>query len=146
MLEKLKNVFSTFVRKTLTEEKLDDAIEDLKLLLLSNDVALDTAEEICNRIVDSFKDEQLSRFTSTSRMLFDTLKEIITEILTPDIEIDLLKEINEKKNKSEPFVILFLGSSPRRSSKNKRDSLKAEVLGRGGDFYFNELINPDSIL
>ena len=105
MLEKLKNVFSTFVRKTLTEKKLDDAIEDLKLLLLSNDVAIDTAEEICNQIVDSFKGEQLGRFTSTNRMLFDTLKEIITEILTPDIEIDLLKEINEKKN----FVIVFLG-------------------------------------
>ncbi|KKL98746.1 hypothetical protein LCGC14_1821330 [marine sediment metagenome] len=107
MLEKLKNVFSTFIKKTLTEKKLDDPIKDLKILLLSNDVAIDTVDEICNKIVESFKGEQLSRFTSTRKMLFETLRDVITKILTPDKEIDLLKEIKEKKPK--PYVIVFLG-------------------------------------
>ena len=107
MLEKLKNTFSSFVKKTLTEKKLDDAINDLKLLLLSNDVAIDTADEICNKIIDSFKGEQIGRLTSTQKMLFDILKDTITEILTPEEEIDLLAEI--KKKKSEPYVIVFLG-------------------------------------
>ncbi len=109
MLEKLKNGFSIFIKKTLTEKKLDDAIEDLKLLLLTNDVALDTADEICHQIVESFKGEQLSRLVSTKKLLFETLKNVISEILTPEKEIDLLKEIKEKKNKREPFVIAFLG-------------------------------------
>ena len=107
MLEKLKNTFSSFVKKTLTEKKLDNAINDLKLLLLSNDVAIDTAEEICNRIIESFKGEQIGRLTSIQKMLFDTLKEILSEILTPEEEIDLLLEINKKKSK--PYVIVFLG-------------------------------------
>ncbi len=107
MLEKLKNVFSTFIKKTLTEKKLDDPIKDLKILLLSNDVAIDTVDEICNKIIESFKGEQLSRFTSTKKMLFETLRDVITEILTPDKEIDLLKEIKEKQPK--PYVIVFLG-------------------------------------
>jgi len=107
MLEKLKNGFSIFIKKTLTEKKLDDSIEDLKLLLLTNDVALDTADEICHQIVESFKGEQLSRLTSTKKLLFETLREVITEILTPEEEIDLLKEIEGKKK--EPFVIVFLG-------------------------------------
>lgn len=107
MLEKLKNVFSTFIKKTLTENKLDDPIKDLKILLLSNDVAIDTVDEICNKIIESFKGEQLSRFTSTKKMLFETLRDVITEILTPDKEIDLLKEIKEKQPK--PYVIVFLG-------------------------------------
>lgn len=106
MLEKLKNVFSSFVKKTLTEKKLDDAINDLKLLLLSNDVAIDTADEICNRIIDSFKGEQVGRLTSTQKMLYETLKETITDILTPEEEIDLIAEI---KKKSEPYVVVFLG-------------------------------------
>ena len=42
MAKKLKNVFSTFVKKTLTEDKIEDAINDLRILLISNDVALDT--------------------------------------------------------------------------------------------------------
>lgn len=106
MLEKLKNAFSSFVKKTLTEKKLDDAINELKLLLISNDVAIDTADEICNKIIESNKDEQISRLTSTKKVLFETLKDTITEILTPEEEIDLISEI---KKKSMPYVIVFLG-------------------------------------
>jgi fused signal recognition particle receptor len=106
MLEKLTNAFSSFVKKTLTEKKLDKVINELKLLLLSNDVAIDTADEICNRITESFKDEQIGRFTSTPKILFNVLKEIIKDILTPDEEIDLIEEI---KQKSLPYVIVFLG-------------------------------------
>ncbi|MEE9379169.1 MAG: signal recognition particle-docking protein FtsY [Candidatus Lokiarchaeia archaeon] len=107
MLEKLKNTFSSFVKKTLTEKKLDDAINDLKLLLLSNDVAIDTADEICTKVTEAFKGEQIGRLTSTQKMLFETLKDTITEILTPEEEIDLFVEINKKQNK--PYVIVFLG-------------------------------------
>ncbi|MFW9828999.1 MAG: signal recognition particle-docking protein FtsY [Candidatus Thorarchaeota archaeon] len=107
MLEKLKNAFSSFINKTLTEKKLDEAINELRLLLLSNDVAIDTANEICNKVIDSFKGEQISRLTSTQRLLFETLKESIDEILTPEEEFDLLSEI--KKKESGPYVIVFLG-------------------------------------
>lgn len=107
MLEKLKNTFSSFVKKTLTEKKLDDAINDLKLLLLSNDVAIDTAEEICKKIIESFEGEQIGRLTSIQKMLFNTLKETLSEILTPEEDLDLLLEINKKKSK--PYVIVFLG-------------------------------------
>ena len=106
MLEKLKNAFSSFVKKTLTEKKLDITINELNLLLLSNDVAIDTADEICNRITESFKNEQVGRLTSTQKMLFEVLKETITEILTPEEDLDLLVEIRKK---NEPYVIVFLG-------------------------------------
>ena len=109
MLEKLKNVFSTFVKKSLTEEKLDNSINDLKLLLISNDVAIDTADEICNQIIESFKGQQISRLTSTKNLLFETLKEIVTKILTPDKEINLLEEINKKIAQNSPYIIVFLG-------------------------------------
>lgn len=109
MLDKLKKGFSSFIKKTLSEKKISNSITDLKLLLLSNDVAIDTADEICDRIVESFKDEQIGRFSSTKKMLFETLKDIITDILTPEEEIDILKEIKKKIEKNLPFVIVFLG-------------------------------------
>lgn len=109
MLEKLKNTFSLFVKKTLTEKKMDEAINDLKLLLVSNDVAMDTADEICNKIIDSFKGEQIGRLTSTKKRVFDTLKDVITGILTPENEVDLLDEIKKKSKTNEPYVIVFLG-------------------------------------
>jgi len=109
MLEKLKSGFSSFIKKSLSEKKLENSINDLKLLLLSNDVAMDTAEEICSKIVNSFKDEQLGRLTSTKKVLFDTLKEVITDILTPDQNIDLIQEIKKKNAQNLPYVIAFLG-------------------------------------
>ncbi len=109
MLEKLKNVFSTFVKKTLTEKNLDDAINELRILLISNDVAVDTADEICKSIIESFKGQQITRLTSTKKMLFDTLKEAIIEILTPEKEIDIIKEIKEKNSLKLPYIIVFLG-------------------------------------
>lgn len=109
MLEKLKNVFTTFVKKTLTEKKIDNAIGDLKLLLISNDVALDTADEICKSIVEAYKDQQIARLSSTKKMMFDIVRDIITEILTPEEEIDLIDQIKKKNMQNLPYVIVFLG-------------------------------------
>jgi len=108
MLEKLRNVFSTFVKKTLTEKNLDDAINELRILLISNDVAVDTADEICKGIIESFKGQQITRLTSTKKMLFDTLKEAIIEILTPEKEIDIIKEIKENNYLKLPYILVFL--------------------------------------
>lgn len=109
MLEKLKNVFSTFVKKTLTEKKIDDAISDLRILLISNDVAVDTADEICTKIIESYKNQQIHRLTSTKNLLIETLNEIVIDLLTPKEDIDIIKEIKEKNSQNLPYVIVFLG-------------------------------------
>ncbi|MFX1357745.1 MAG: signal recognition particle-docking protein FtsY [Promethearchaeota archaeon] len=109
MLDRLKNVFTAFVKQTLTEDRLSDSLNSLNLLLISNDVATETADVICDKIKDSLKGEQIGRFSSKKKMLFEILKEVITDILTPNKEIDLLDEIREKKTSGLPYVIVFLG-------------------------------------
>ena len=109
MAKKLKNVFSTFVKKTLTEDKIEDAINDLRILLISNDVALDTADEICKNLIESFEGQQITRLKSTKKILFDTLKDIIIGILTPEKEIDLISEIKIKNSSGQPYILVFLG-------------------------------------
>jgi len=109
MLEKLKNVFSTFVKKTLTEKNLDEAINELRILLISNDVAVDTVDEICRKIIDFLKGQQINRLTSIKKTLFDMLTEIIVEILTPEREIDIINEIKQKNSQNLPYVIIFFG-------------------------------------
>lgn len=108
MKKKLSNIFTNFVKKTITEKKLD-AISELKLLLISNDVALDTAEELCNQLVDRLKGEQIGRLSSTKNYLFKELRDIIRNILTPEKNINLLDEIKVKNSKNLPYVIVFLG-------------------------------------
>jgi fused signal recognition particle receptor len=109
MLEKLKSTFSTFIKKTLSEESLEKALRELKILLISNDVAIETADEISSKIKDSLKGEQIGLLSSKRKYLFDVLKDVITEILTPEKDIDLLEDIRKKNERGLPYVMVFLG-------------------------------------
>ena len=105
----LKEIFSKFVKKTLSEEKLENSLSELNLLLISNDVATETADEICSRISKSLNNSQIGVLASKKKYLFEILKNIISEILTPENQIDIIQEIQKKKNLKIPYVIVFLG-------------------------------------
>ncbi|MFX0033415.1 MAG: signal recognition particle-docking protein FtsY [Candidatus Hodarchaeota archaeon] len=109
MFEQLKNTFSSFIKKSLSEEKIENTLNELNLLLISNDVAAETANELCQKIKNSLKGEQIGRFSSKKKYLFEVLKNVIIEVLTPDQEINLLVDIEIKKEKNKPYVIVFLG-------------------------------------
>ena len=108
-MKKLGNIFSTFVKKTLTSDNLESTLNELNLLLISNDVATETADVICRKISESLKDEQISRLVSKKKFLFEILREVVKEILTPEREIDLIDEIKKINKQNKPYVICFLG-------------------------------------
>ena len=108
-MNKLSNIFKKFVKTTLTEEKTSIALNELNLLLISNDVAAETADALCQTIQQSIKGEEMSRFTSKKKYLFEVLKQSVEQILTPEKEIDFIAEINKKKITKKPYVIVFLG-------------------------------------
>jgi len=105
----LKDIFSKFVKKTLSEEKLENSLSELNLLLISNDVAVETADEICSKISKSLNETQIGLLSSKKKFLFEILKKAVSEILTPEREIDIIKEIQDKKTLKKPYVIVFLG-------------------------------------
>ncbi len=92
-MKKLGNIFSTFVKKTLTSDNLESTLNELNLLLISNDVATETADVLCQKVSESLKDKQISRLTSKKKFLFEILREVVKEILTPEREINLIDEI-----------------------------------------------------
>jgi fused signal recognition particle receptor len=108
-MKKISNVFSAFVKKTLTSENVESALSELNLLLIGNDVAAETADILCQKIRDSLKGDQIGRLTSKKKFLFEILKGVIREILTPEKTIDLLDEIKKKNQEGNPYVICFLG-------------------------------------
>ena len=108
-MKKLSKVFSAFVKKPLTSETLESALNELNLLLIGNDVATETADALCGKIKDSLKGEQMGRLTSKRKFLFEILRDVITEILTPERTIDLLEEIRKKNKNNNPYIICFLG-------------------------------------
>lgn len=108
-MKKLSNVFSIFVKKTLSDKSLDDTLYDLNLLLIGNDVATETADILCDKIKESLKGVEIGLLSSKRKLLFDVLKDAITDILTPEKDINLLDEINIKNSKNLPYIIVFLG-------------------------------------
>jgi len=108
-MKKLGNIFSTFVKKTLTSDNLESTLNELNLLLISNDVAIETADVLCQKVSESLKGEQISRLTSKKKFLFDILREVVREILTPEREINLIDEIRNVNKQNKPYVMCFLG-------------------------------------
>ncbi len=108
-MKKLGNIFSTFVKKTLTSDNLESTLNELNLLLISNDVAIETADALCQKVSESLKGEQISRLTSKKKILLDILREVVKEILTPEREINLIDEIRNINKQNKPYVMCFLG-------------------------------------
>lgn len=109
MLETLKKGLKKLVQKELTEKNLEKKIQDLKITLIKNDVAVYAADRIAELTIEILKGEQVGRLSSTKKLLLDALRDAMFEILKTEQSIDLLELIQAKKESNKPFVLLFLG-------------------------------------
>ena len=99
-LEK-KSSFS-FFRKKLTEEKFEELFQELELILLQNNVALEVIEKIKTDLREHLIGKNL-----TDVNLQEKLKQSLQEILINPP--DFIKEIKKTLTQKQPFVIIFLG-------------------------------------
>ncbi len=113
MFEKLKVGFKGLVTKvTTTELKADNLspiLFDFKMNLAENDVAFPVADKICDELEKRLTGASIKRFDDRKELVEDNLKQVLHEILETDNRIDLLEKISEKRKKTEPFVIMFVG-------------------------------------
>ncbi|MHA1754717.1 MAG: signal recognition particle-docking protein FtsY [Candidatus Odinarchaeia archaeon] len=113
MLEKLKQGLKKFTElittKKLSEKKVEDILWDLKVQLISNDVAVEVAEKIADEIKNRLVGTRIKLLEDSSKIVREALKDAIKEVLTISSEnkIDLLNVIKNKKNK--PFIICLVG-------------------------------------
>ncbi len=88
----------------ITEEEFANYSEELEMLLLENNVALEVAEKIIKELKEKVVGKELLK-KEIEFEIKDSLREIIEEILiTP---FDLVEQIKNKKEK--PYVMLFCG-------------------------------------
>jgi fused signal recognition particle receptor len=113
MFEKLRKAVDGFVHrvthKSITEKNLDDALSDLQIALLANDVALEAAEKISDYVKGVLEGETISRLQSKKDIIREALTEAILTALTPKEPIDLFQRLKQKKQAGDPLVIMFLG-------------------------------------
>ncbi len=106
MFENLKSGLKNIFKKTLTEENMDETLDELKITLIKADVGFDVADKIINEVKTELKGVKVGLF-SKKKVLEETLHKAASNILNCAKQRNILQEIKNKKEK--PYVILVLG-------------------------------------
>lgn len=114
MFERLKQGIDAFVSKVrmteLDADRLDSLLNDLRISMLENDVALEVADRICEDVKKGLEGVKVRRFNDPSALVRDMLRQSILSILTPPGDkIDLLEYARRKRAMKRPLVLLFAG-------------------------------------
>lgn len=110
-----KNSLKSFVQKLKTteinEKNIDKSLREFKILLIKNSVGSEVANTIIQKTKEKMLGQRAERFSNLRNLFIEPLQETILEIITPKVDIDLLKILQERKkeNITKPLVILFLG-------------------------------------
>jgi fused signal recognition particle receptor len=99
-----RSITSKISKVKITEKDFEIYSEELEMLLLENNVALEVAEKIIQELKEKIIGKELLKKEIESEIQ-DAFKEIIREILIEPF--DLREKIKEKKDK--PYVVLFCG-------------------------------------
>jgi fused signal recognition particle receptor len=95
--------------KELSEKNLKDAVWELQMVLIQNDVAVEAAEHICKLTKEKLLGSRTGRLENVSKLFKTAIFESVLEVLTPTYPLDLLEFVKERKSKGEITTILFVG-------------------------------------
>lgn len=113
MFERLRGALDTAVTKAttkeLTEKNLADAVWELQMVLIQNDVAVEVAEHICELTKTKVLGTRTGRLENLSRLFKSAIHESILEVLTPEYPLDLIEFVKAQKEKGLSTTILFVG-------------------------------------
>jgi fused signal recognition particle receptor len=113
MFEKLKSGLKGLVTKVTTTElkaeNLHPVLSDFKMTLAENDVAFPVADRICDELEKRLTGVQVKRLEDRKKIVEENLRQVLLEVMLTNNKIDLLKKVEEKRKKGEPFVLLFVG-------------------------------------
>jgi len=113
MFQKLREGLKGLVEKVSTTqlraEQLRPILQDFKLDLIGNDVAVSVAEHIGAEMEKTLDGVQVKRLEDRKQTVKDSLRKVLLEILTPPEKIDFLGLAEKKRGLKEPFVVVFVG-------------------------------------
>ena len=113
MFDKLKSGFKGLVTKVTTvelnPENLEPILSDFKINLAENDVAFPVADRICEELEKRLTGAKVKRLDDRRKIIEEDLRQVLLEVMLTDNKIDLLERITEKRQKSEPYIVLFVG-------------------------------------
>jgi len=113
VFEKLRKGLSSAVNKIVTTElkaeKLRPILDEFRLNLIENDVAVPVAYYITDELEKRLDGVEVKRLGDRKELVKDTLHEVLIEILTTKETVNLLDNVEQKRQAKEPYTILFVG-------------------------------------
>ena len=113
MFDKLRAQFSNFYdRVTKTElqgKDLDKVLDEFKLSLVENDVAVSVADYVANELRVRLKEVQFARFSDPRKGVKSILGDVLVSVLDRAGRLDLFDFVEKKRKAGEPAVIVFVG-------------------------------------
>lgn len=113
MFDKLKSGFKGLVTKVTTAElkaeNLRPVLSDFKMTLAENDVAFPVADKVCDELEKRLQGVQVKRLEDRKKIIEDNLRQVLLEVMLTDKKIDILGKVEEKRQKKEPLILLFVG-------------------------------------
>ncbi len=112
MFEKLKQgikgVVERISKSELSEKDLDPILWDLQLQLISNDVAVEIAQRVCQELKERLAGVQLARFGDKTEPVKEALREAIEAVMATNGELSIL-DLADSKEEGDPLVVMFIG-------------------------------------
>ncbi len=113
MFEKLRGALDTAITKAttkeLTEKNLADAVWELQMVLIQNDVAVEVAERICELTKNKILGTRTGRLENVKQLFREAIRDAVLEILQPEKPLDLIDYVRTSKEQGRPTVIMFVG-------------------------------------
>jgi fused signal recognition particle receptor len=105
----LDSAVTKAVTKELNEKNLTEAVWQLQLVLIQNDVAMEAAEYISDLTKKKLLGTRAGRLENVAKVFRTAIYESILEVLTPENPLDPIQFASEKKQQGDSTVILFVG-------------------------------------
>jgi len=113
MFQKLREGLKGLVEKVSTTqlraEQIRPVLQDFKLNLIENDVAVSVAEHIGAEMEKTLDGVQVKRLEDKKQIVKDGLRSVLLQILTPQEKISFLGVAEKKRGMKEPFIVVFVG-------------------------------------
>ncbi|MBS3793305.1 MAG: signal recognition particle-docking protein FtsY [Candidatus Thorarchaeota archaeon] len=113
MFDNLRSAIDTAVTKATTkeldEENLSDAVWELQLLLIQNDVAVEVAERICELTKQELLGRRTGRLENLTKLFQEAVYDSVLEVLEPEEQLDVLEFAKKRKKEGKTTTILFVG-------------------------------------
>ncbi|KAI9297596.1 P-loop containing nucleoside triphosphate hydrolase protein [Neoconidiobolus thromboides FSU 785] len=108
---RLMSIFNSLTgQHIINEDELIPVLANMKEHLVQKNVAEEIASHLCESVKSDIVGKKLGGFQSLAKAVSDSLRESITQILTPGTSMDIIKEINNANTvQKRPYVMSFIG-------------------------------------